>query len=424
MRARDQPSAAAQAGVHMRRMKMGCPRECRAGTRVVCVSLGERWRQQRVRIQTGRWPLFAWLATLLLGLSAAGCQRAPAADAQAQVVTLGNQGARTEAAAAERPAPPPADYLSDTHWPDAQLRDGNAWISCQYDYADDGDGTPVTSLDFLALVDVISPCRAGGMKGSGLLRLRYRGSIGPGFTALVERVGEIARRMDIDEQILDISSTGGQVEEAILAGDAIAGSQWAIWVREGSVCHSACVLVLAAGDTRSIAGKVGIHRLIRDKSAATTRRELSAELKEITGQVRDYLARNGVASALADQMMTIPNRDLRVLSTEELAAYGLSGTNAVQDDLDRIVLMRQCGDDFVRRRDAFMRAFDVQCMKPGDAGDVQQACGQLLEQRFGFPDAKCDGQSPMKYYARRAGETLPLPPAEHAKGAAAGRAGR
>jgi len=335
---------------------------------------------------------------------------------------MGNQGGAPRAAAQEpeRPAPPPADYLSGTHWPPAQLGAGKAWISCSYDYKNDGDGAPVTSLDFLSLVDALTPCRGGAAGGSGLVRLRYHGSIDAGFTALVERVGAIAQRMDIDEHILDIDSTGGQVEEAIPAGDAIAGSQWAIWVRERSICHSACVLVLAAGDTRSIAGKVGIHRLIRDQSRATTRRELSAELHDVTEQVRDYLARNGVAGSLADQMMIVPNRDLRILSSAELAQFGLSGTNAVQDDLDRITLMRQCGDDFVRRRDAFMRAFDAECMKPGDAADAQQACGQALEQRFGFPDAKCGGQSPMKYYARRAGESLPPSaepePAEPARG--------
>ena len=103
------------------------------------------------------------------------------------------------------------------------------------------------SLDFLVLVDTLSPCRD---TAGGVVRLRYHGNIGPGFTALVERVGAIAQRMDIDDRILDIDSTGGQVEEAIRAGDVIAGSQWAIWVRDGSICHSACVLVLAAGDTR------------------------------------------------------------------------------------------------------------------------------------------------------------------------------
>ncbi len=372
-----------------------------------------RHRQSRRRVARRA------LLTMLLCLLPLACQRAepPVIPASPPVVTLGSHDDASVARdTAERPAPPPADYLSGTHWPPVELREGAAWISCSYDYAHDGDGKPVESLDFLALVDALAPCRGIGNQDTAVVRLRYRGSIGPGFTALVERVGVIAKRMDIDERILDLSSTGGQVEEAILAGDAIAGSQWAIWVRDGSICHSACVLVLAAGDTRSIAGKVGIHRLIRDRSVATTRRELSAELKEVTEQVRDYLSRNGVAGALADQMMTIPNRELRILDTGALAQYGLSGTNAAQDDLDRITLMRECGDDFVHRRDAFMRAFDSECMQPGLAGEAKLTCGQALERRFGFPDAKCAGQSPMRYYARRAGETLPSLPAQRGQG--------
>ena len=351
----------------------------------------------------------AWLLACLLPLACQREQPSPPPRAAA-VVTMGDQGGSPMAQdASERPAPPPADYLSGTHWPPERLTGGKAWISCSYDYAADGDGRAVESLDFLALVDALTPCRDTGAPGSSVVRLRYHGSIDPGFTALVERVGEIAKRMAIDDRVLDMDSTGGQVEEAIRAGDSIAGSQWAIWVREGAVCHSACVLVLAAGDTRSIAGKVGIHRLIRDGSRATTRRELAEELHEVAEQVRDYLGRNGVAGSLADQMMIIPNRDLRVLTTAELAAFGLSGTNAVQDDLDRITLMRQCGNDFVRRRDGFMRAFDRQCMEPGATAEARQACGQALEQRYGFPDAHCGGQSPMKYYSRRDGESLPAP---------------
>jgi hypothetical protein len=350
-------------------------------------------------------------ALLLACLLPLACQREqPAPTPAAAVVTMGDQGGTPAAQqAVERPAPPPADYLSGTHWPPEELAHGKAWISCSYDYATDGDGREVDSLDFLALVDALAPCRDTGAPGSSVVRLRYHGSIDPGFTALVERVGEIAKRMAIDDRVLDMDSTGGQVEEAIRAGDSIAGAQWAIWVREGSICHSACVLVLAAGDTRSIAGKVGIHRLMRDGSRATTRRELAEELHEVTEQVRDYFARNGVTGSLADQMMIVPNRDLRVLTPAELAAFGLSGTNAVQDDLDRITLMRQCGEDFVRRRDAFMRAFDRQCMEPGETAEARLACGQSLEQRYGFPDADCGGQSPMKYYARRDGEALPAP---------------
>jgi hypothetical protein len=331
----------------------------------------------------------------LLCVLALGCQRA-----EPEPVTLADR--EPVHVPTPRPAPPPADYLAGTHWPAARLAGGDARISCGYDYAHDGDGARLRSLDFFAMVDALDACRT-----PGTLRVRYHGRIDAGFTALVERTAALADRMDIHERILDLDSAGGQVEEAIRAGDAIAGGRWAIWVREDSVCHSACVLVLGAGDTRSIAGKVGIHRLIRDRSKATTRAELSAELKDVTQQVRDYLARNGVAVALADEMMTIPNRKLRLLTPDELDGYGLSGTNAVQDDLDRITLARRCGDDTVRRRDDFMRAFDAQCMAPGEAYGAMEQCGRGLEQQFGFPDAQCPGQSPMDDYARRMGSVLP-----------------
>ena len=71
----------------------------------------------------------------------------------------------------------------------------------------------------------------------------------------------------------------------------------------------------------------------------------------------------------------------------------------MEDDLDRIRLTRRCGMDFVRRRDAFRRAYDMQCMQPADAQgqDVVDinACGLQLRAQYGFPDAQCPGDSPM-----------------------------
>src|SRR3546814_13036258 len=78
----------------------------------------------------------------------------------------------------------------------------------------------------------------------------------------------MADRMDIHTRILDIDSTGGRVEDAMPAGDAIAGSRWTIRVRADSICHSACGLVLAAGDDREVAGQVRIRRLARVGSHA------------------------------------------------------------------------------------------------------------------------------------------------------------
>ncbi|WP_428995264.1 hypothetical protein [Lysobacter enzymogenes] len=335
--------------------------------------------------------LLAASLALLCALALAACGKDEAAQPGA-AVTLGSQND------VPKPAQVPVseeDILKGTYWPPAKLDGGVARISCEYDYPRFGDGDKLESLDFFSLVDAMSPCQQ-----RGVVRVRYQGKIGAGFTALAQRVAAMAARMEIPTRILDIDSSGGHVEEALRAGDSIAESGWAIWVREESVCHSACVLILAAGDTRSIEGKVGIHRLMRDRSTATSRAELSRELRQINQQVRDYLERNGVATAVSDLMMTVANRDLRILTPDELKQYGLDGTNAAQDDLDRIRLARKCGDDFVRRREAFRRAFDAQCMGTGKSFESMPECAEQLQAKFGFPDKTCPGESPADLYAR------------------------
>jgi hypothetical protein len=94
-------------------------------------------------------------------------------------------------------------------------------------------------------------------------------------------------------------------------------------------------------------------------------------------------------------MMTVPNRSLRLLTAEELRQFGLDGTNAVQDDLERIKQMRKCGDAFVRRKDAFLVAFDQECKREGSELEAVNSCGQALKQRFGFPDETCPDESPL-----------------------------
>ncbi|WP_368562309.1 hypothetical protein [Pseudoxanthomonas sp. UTMC 1351] len=355
------------------------------------------------RILLSRLRTICFLLTLSLWLSACDGRSAAdeASDAQAQAPTTEEDeqaanGAVSTAPVQDLPAnPPPAPERLPTDWPPAKLGSGEALISCETDYAAKGDGEPLESLAFFSVVDALSPCQE-----SGVVRVRYKGKIADGFTDLVIRVADIADRMGIDKRILDIDSAGGQVEDAIKAGDAIGASRWSIWVREDSVCHSACVFVLGAGDNRLISGKVGIHRIIRMSSTATTRSELNEELRGVYSRVKDYLERNGVAVAVADLMMTVPNRKLRLLGKTELQEYGLDGTNAAQDDLDRLQLMRRCGESFVLRKDAFIRAFDSDCKATGAELDQMQACGLALRERFDFPDSRCPADSPFAEFDR------------------------
>ncbi|TWI00992.1 hypothetical protein IP90_02614 [Luteimonas cucumeris] len=284
----------------------------------------------------------------------------------------------------------------ETDWTPMALTSGEASISCDSDYAERGDGEPLQSLGFSSVRDALAACQE-----RGLVRLRYQGKISAEFTALVERTAEVARNLGIDKRILDIDSSGGLIEDAIRAGDVIAESDWTIWVREGAICHSACVLVVAAGDMRLIAGKVGVHRMVRVGSEATSRAELSRELREVHAQMKEYLERNGASAAVADLMMTVPNRSLRILTADELTEFGLEGTNAAEDDLERIVLARKCGEGFVRRKDDFARAFDSECMAMGEEVEAMNACGLELRQRFDFPDRRCPAESPLSEHDGR-----------------------
>ncbi|MCL1530251.1 hypothetical protein M3O57_05505 [Xanthomonas nasturtii] len=361
-------------------------------------------------------PLCLSLACLLL---LAACDRtstsADAATAQQNGGAQADDGdhmVSVDTPAPVAPPPRPRAQAGEAGWPQAALESGQAWISCATDYSHEaGDGTLLPALDRASVEAALAPCRE-----TGLMRVRYAGKINAGFAALVWRLASVAEQWKLPHRILDLDSSGGQVEAAIRAGDAIGESNWTIWVREGSVCHSACVFVLAAGDNRLVAGKVGIHRMMRISSKATSRAELNRELREVYGNVKDYLERNGVAVAVADLMMTVPNRSLRLLTMDELRKYGLDGTNAVQDDLERIRQMRKCGDAFVRRKDAFLVAFDQTCKGEGADLDAVNACGLSLKQRFGFPDAACPEESPL---AETDAAALPASPAGEAQAGAA-----
>ena len=108
------------------------------------------------------------------------------------------------------------------------------------------------------------------------------------------------------------------------AGDAIGENDWTIWVRGDSVCHSACVLLLAAGDMRVIVGPVGVHRMIRVKSTATSRKELGEELRRLSEELRNYLERD------------VYKRQVQI-------GVGIGGEFVIDDGADIVDIQPACG---------------------------------------------------------------------------------
>ncbi|MEJ7746501.1 MAG: hypothetical protein WKF61_07055 [Luteimonas sp.] len=355
-------------------------------------------RQVLIRPEWQRRPMCKRLLPVVVCLGLMACQPDTPSGTVGKTVdvetaTSAHQGGAISAAPVVNAPVVQTGIDNGTKWPPARLTSGKATIRCDAADAVDDEGVALVDLEFFKVVDALTGCQS-----KDVIRLRYSGEIGADFTALVERVANVANRMDIRQRILDIDSSGGRIEDAMKAGDIIGESQWTVRVREDAICHSACVLILAAGDMRMISGKIGIHRMVRIESAATTRAELSQELRDVHAQMKQYLERNGAAVAVADLMMTVPNRKLRLLSAVELKEYGLDGTNAAQDDLERIKLTRRCGENFVRRKDEFVRAFDKQCARPGRGLQAISQCGLALRPDFDFPDDKCPADSPLAEY--------------------------
>src|SRR5690606_27251172 len=156
---------------------------------------------------------FRWIPLAPGLLLASDCSRQPEVQTSASA-----EQAVTAAPAVQR------KEQGEIDWSTVRLEAGDAWIDCSADYGR-GDGRPVPSLAYIDLRGAMQDCRA-----TGLLRLRYKGKVTASFAALAERAGKLAGDLGIGKRILDIHSTGGHVEAAIRAGDAIGENDWTIWV--------------------------------------------------------------------------------------------------------------------------------------------------------------------------------------------------
>ena len=142
-------------------------------------------------------------------------QKAPVAPPVTIVDVPANAG-QSGALSGGSPTPAPvaskADVLKGTDWPAVELTSGQAAISCEPDPVEAEGGEPLTDEPLTDLSYAGVNAAVGKCKQAGMLRLNYEGKIATDFTALVERVGNVAERLKIGQRILDLDSSGGHVE--------------------------------------------------------------------------------------------------------------------------------------------------------------------------------------------------------------------
>ena len=103
-------------------------------------------------------------------------------------------------------------------------------------------------------------------------------------------------------------------------------------IRPDDVCVSACVLILAGAVDRLISGgKVGIHRPYVGQDSATTAEQQKTQYVVIEKAIRSYLSEMNIDSRLYDDMFRISPTKVKYLTSSELRAYGLEGTDPYRE---------------------------------------------------------------------------------------------
>lgn len=124
--------------------------------------------------------------------------------------------------------------------------------------------------------------------------------------------------------LIQLSSNGGSVLEAIRVADLVEKSGWTALVDYGDICASSCFLIFAAAQSRISVGQVIIHRPYFNKVAEDSREYLDQIEKQGTAAVslRNFLMAKGVSGKIIDTMMSLPSSQGHVFTPDDYRDLG------------------------------------------------------------------------------------------------------
>jgi Clp protease len=179
-----------------------------------------------------------------------------------------------------------------------------------------------------------------------------------------------------------LNSPGGDVGAAFEIGRIVRKAQARVVVH--NTCASACVMVLGAGWTRSVHGKIGIHRpyLSRhDNSAGYT--DIQSQMQNANATLKQYLAEMNMPLALLDAMNAVPPNQIRWLNDDQVEQFQLNQTDSIAQELMDDHQAKRYG---ISRRELYRReqVADRVCgiEQGATALGIWEATGKLIECRM------------------------------------------
>jgi len=129
-----------------------------------------------------------------------------------------------------------------------------------------------------------------------------------------------------------LDSSGGDINAAMEIGKLIRKARATCWIYPGAKCYSACVFVLSGAVKRIVHGEVGIHRPYSTYVGRRDYESTQNEYRRTETAVRAYFREMNLPGQLFEAMVLVPPEKIRILSDKELEAFGLSGTDPVEQD--------------------------------------------------------------------------------------------
>jgi hypothetical protein len=176
---------------------------------------------------------------------------------------------------------------------------------------------------------------------------------GPDFVNLVSWFDTYSKRTNGGAPPVGLNSKGGSMVASIMIAKAIRSSSRMrnagfTEVFPADECYSACVIVLAGGYRRHVAwgGRVGIHRpyFVEDEYVQLGYKDLKEAYDGIYDQLSVLFRQWNLSRSLVDDMFAVPSTEVRILTAEELSAYGLNKTDRVLVEQSNADTRTACGD--------------------------------------------------------------------------------
>lgn len=197
--------------------------------------------------------------------------------------------------------------------------------------------------------------------------------------------------------LFDLNSPGGDIYAAMEIGRLIRKARATCIVRVDQQCSSACVLILAGGVERSVYGKVVIHRPYSTYVGQRDYQSAENEYRRTETAVRTYLKEMNLSEKLFEAMVQVPPEQVRILSRKESADFGLTGVDAVEQEVRDAALAAVYGiskREYLSRK----RQVDEVCPLPDQ---LEEPSPRQREDRWQCQEAFMYGVSVAVYKTRK-----------------------